>query len=176
LAALHEHNIEVRQDGAQQRFRSPDELDDADWLRRRFTKMSGPEIAKELNVTRKTVYTALERHGIDITQSLWVHVRPPRYTAPDEKVLRRLWESEENIKGVTRHLNVSFNTTAVWLADIGIFVKDTPAISKRDLQSAIDQRLSIKQICLQHPVTTRIVAIELRRHGLLDAHQKRHLR
>jgi hypothetical protein len=86
-----------------------------------------------------------------------------------------LWETEETHEGIARHLDVSVNTTAIWLADIGIFVKDTPVISKRDLQSAIDGRMSIDDIRRQHHVTGRTVAVELRRHGLLDAHQKRHL-
>jgi hypothetical protein len=72
-------------------------------------------------------------------------------------------------------LEVSVNTAAVWLADIGIFVKETPAISRRDLQSAIDDRRSIKDICREHHVTGRTVAVELRRHGLLEARKKRHL-
>jgi hypothetical protein len=138
--------------------------------------LSAPVIADELGVTRRTVYLALERHGIDVTHSPWINHGYVRLTSPVEAVLRPMWEAEETIKGVARQLSVSVNTTAVWLADIGIFVKDTPVISRRDLQDAIDKRQSIDEICRQHRVTGCTVAIELRRHGLLDAHEKRHLR
>jgi len=80
-----------------------------------------------------------------------------------------MWEAEETIKGVARQLEVSVNTTAVWLADIGIFINDTPVVSRRDLQDDIDKRQSIDDIRRQHHVTGRTVAVELRRHGLLDA-------
>ena len=99
-----------------------------------------------------------------------------RLTPPDEERLRTLWEVEETIKGVARQLDVSVNTAAVWLAGIGIFVKDAPVISRRELQSAIDKRQLIEEICRQHHVTGRTVAIELRRHGLLDAHRSRSIR
>ena len=75
-----------------------------------------------------------------------------------------------------RPLGVSVNTAAVWLADIDIFIQDAPVISRRDLQDAIDKRQSIDDIRRQHHVTGRTVAVELRRHGLLEAHKKRHLR
>jgi hypothetical protein len=71
---------------------------------------------------------------------------------------------------------VSVNTTAVWLADVGIFVKDTPAISRRDLLDAISKGHTIADICHDHHVTDRTVAVELRRQSLLEAHKKRHLR
>jgi len=159
-----------------QRFRTPAALDDGEWLRRRFSEVSPPVIAAELGVARRTVYLALERHGIDAARSPWLNRGHVRLTAPDEGTLRRIWETEETIKGVARQLSVSVNTAAIWLADISIFLKDVPVISQRDLQRAIDDRQSLKEICRQHHVTARTVTVELRRHGLLEAHKKRHLR
>ena len=175
LAAMREHGIERRDASTKQRFRSPAELDDGPWLRRRFAEVSAPVIADELGVTRRTVYLALERHGIDVGRSPWLNLGHVRLAPPGETTLRTIWEAEETIKGVARRLDVSVNTAAVWLADIGVFVKEVPVISRRDLQDAIDKRLSIAGICRQHHVTGRTVAIELRRHGLLEAHKKRHL-
>jgi hypothetical protein len=109
-------------------------------------------------------------------RSPWLNRGHVRLTPPDETKLRRIWETEETISGVARQLDVSVNTAAVWLAEIGVFVKETPVISQRDLLDAIDKRQSIKDICRQHHVTARTVAVELRRHGLLAAHKKRHLR
>jgi hypothetical protein len=175
LAAMHEHGIERRGHSAMQQFRSPTELDDGEWLRQRFSEVSARVIAKELDVTPRTVYLALERHGIDATRSPWLNLGHVRLTPPEEATLRTIWETEETIKGAARQLGVSVNTAAVWLADIGIFIKDTPVISRRDLQDAIDKRLSVADICRQHHVTGRTVAVELRRHGLVEAHKKRHL-
>lgn len=175
-AAMHEHGIERRDRSAVQRFRSPAELDDAGWLRERFSEVSARVIADELGVTGRTVCLALERHGVDVARSPWVNQGYVRLTPPDEAVLLRLWETEETIKGVARQLGVSVNTAAVWLADIGIFIKDTPVISRRDLRDAINKQQSIDDICHQHHVTGRTVAVELRRHGLPKAHKERHLR
>ena len=61
----------------------------------------------------------LERHGIDVSRSPWFNRGHVRLTAPDEATLRRIWETEETIKGVARQLGVSFNTAAVWLAVFG---------------------------------------------------------
>jgi hypothetical protein len=49
-------------------------------------------------------------------------------------------------------------------------------ISRSDLQDASNQRQSVDDICRQHHVTGRTDAVELRRHGLLEAHKERHLR
>jgi transposase-like protein len=174
-AAMRHHGIERRDHGAMQQFRRPAELDDGDWLRQRFSEVSARKIARELGVTPQTVCVALERHGIDVTRSPWLNLGHVRLTAPDEGTLRRIWETEETIKGVARQLGVSFNTAAVWLADVGVFVKEVPALSRRDLQDAIDKRLSVADICRQHHLTGRTVAVELRRHGLLEAHKKRHM-
>ena len=175
-AAMEHYGIERRDRSAMQQFRSPANLDDGEWLRQRFSEVSARAIAAELGVANRTVYLALERHGIDVTRSPWLNLGHVRLAAPDEPTLSRIWDAEETVKGVARQLEVSVNTAAVWLADIGIFVKDVPVISRRELQEAIDQRQSIKDICRQHHVTGRTVAVELRRHGLLEAHKKRHLR
>ena len=174
-AAMRGYGIERRDHSAKQKFRSPAELDDGDWLRQRFSEVSAPVIAEELGVTRRTVYLALERHGIDVARSPWVNHGHVRLASPGETTLRRLWGTDETIKGVARQLDVSVNTAAVWLADIGIFVKDIPVISRNELQVAIDKRQSVDEICRQHHVTGRTVAVELRRHGLLEAHKARHI-
>lgn len=49
-AALHEHGIQLRYDSAKQQFRTRSELDDPNWLRQRFTEISGNAITEELNV------------------------------------------------------------------------------------------------------------------------------
>lgn len=40
-------------------------LDDPTWQRRRYRTSSGVDIAKELGVAPRTVYSAMERHGIE---------------------------------------------------------------------------------------------------------------
>jgi len=68
------------------------------------------------------------------------------------------------------------NTAAIWLAEVGIFVNDTPAISRSDLETAIASQDSIDTIRRRHRVTDRTVVVELHRHGLFADHRRRHLR
>jgi hypothetical protein len=173
--ALHRHGIPVRTPEPHSDGGSP-QLNDADWLGHRFSKVSAPKITRELGVSPQTVYVALECHGIDVSRSPWLNLGHVRLTPPDEVTLHRIWGAEETIKGVARQFGVSVNTAAAWLADVGIFINNTPVISRRDLQDAIDKRLPVADICRQHHVTGRTVAVELRRHALLEAHNKRHLR
>ena len=106
-------------------------------------------IANELGVSPATVSRAAKRAGIAVPR------RPPP---------------------ITRRRPHPQLDDPDWIAEIGIFIQDTPVISRRDLQAAIDKRQSIEDIRRQHHVTARTVAVELRRHGLLVAHKKRHLR
>lgn len=67
------------------------------------------------------------------------------------------------------------NTAAIWLAQVGIFVKAIPVISRTDLDGAIKNGDSLDEIRRRHKVTARTVVVELYRHGLFDAHRRRHM-
>jgi len=173
--ALARYNI-PRRTKFRRRPESPLQLDDAGWLRQRYRQVSGPALAEELGVTGRTLYLALEKHGIEVDQSPWIHHGPARLTPPPATALVQAWEADGTLKGLARRFGVSFNTVAVWLADVGIFIKEVPAISKRDLQAAIAKKWSIDRIMQEHHVTGRTVSVELRRFGLKEAHVARHLR
>ena len=132
----------------------------------------GSEIARELGVSIPGLHVAMNRLGLE-ADGAWVRRDTTRLTPPSPEHLARMWESEQTIKGVARRLGVAHTTTSVWLADVGIFVSDTAAISRPEMLAAIKAGKSIRQIATDHGVTDRTVAIELRRHGLRDAHRHR---
>jgi hypothetical protein len=77
------------------------------------------------------------------------------------------------VSPAARRFDVSHTTAAIWLGDAGIFVKDTPVISRRDLVAAIKTGKTIREIATEHRVTGRTVQVELRRFGLVEAHRHR---
>ncbi len=122
-------------------------------------------------MSRVGVQAALKRHGsgsphrFDCT----------RLNRPDVTRLFAVWEAEQTIKGVARTFEVSPNTAAIWLASVGVFVKDTPTISHRDLEQCVAEQLTIDEICERFHVTGRTVVVELHRHDLFERHRRRHL-
>jgi len=87
--------------------------------------------------------------------------------------MERHWRRHETIKGVALELDVSVNTTAVWLADVGIFVNEVPAISRADMERHIAAGRTIAEIATAHRMTDRTVMVELRCHELVEAHRLR---
>ena len=172
--ALERHGIPIRGPGDRQKFRTPAELDDVDWLRQRYESegRSGAQIAEELDVSFAAVHKAMRRLGLE-AEGAWVRRDTTRLKRPSRSQLEQAWRSEQSIKGISRRFGVAHTTAAVWLADVGIFVHDTPAISRSDLLAAIDAGKSIRAIATDHGMTDRTVMIELRRHGLRDAHRLR---
>ncbi len=172
LAALKRHGIPIRDRSHAQRNRNP-RLHDIEWLEQRIADASVVVVADELGVTKHAVHAVLARNG---GNSAHRYNRGPDIVRPDDLTLRRWWESERTIAGVARCGEVSVNTAAVWLASIGIFRNDTPAISRADLEAAIVSGDSIAVIRRRHHVTGRTVVVELHRHGLVEAHRRRHMR
>ena len=130
-------------------------------------------VANGLGMSAIGVYAALSRQG---EQSPHRYDRINRMTPPPASELEQWWQTDGTIKGVARRFQVSINTAAVWLAQIGIFLNDTPALSRRDLKQAIANGHSIDQIRRQHRVADRTVVVELHRHNLVEAHRRRHLK
>jgi transposase len=166
-SALRRHGIVVRS----HRGSEHPQLVDAAWLAARVDELGTDGVAAELGVSRVGVQAALHRHGLD---------SPHRFDGgylerPSPSSLLAAWEREETIKGVARAFEVSHTTAAIWLATVGVFIKESPVISSRDLESCITEGLTIAEICARYHVTGRTVIVELHRHGLLDRHRRRHL-
>ena len=227
--ALVRHGIERLPRNRNRRPRSADVLDDPAWLRTRYRTATGVEIAKELGVTPRTVYSAMDRHKIarraepgelqlrrpNLADADWLkdaveshssgmvaaelHVSAGTVTAayrragidpkrtsrlyergrsrerprPDE--LRLAWDVEGTYRAVGLRLGIASTTAGVWLAEIGIFGNEVPALSRSDLLEAIDQQRPISKIASNHRVGAATVRIELHRHGLFTQHRVRHL-
>ena len=62
--ALIRHGIEKLPRNRNRRPASGDVLDDGRWLAERYRTRTGVDIARELRVSARTVYSAMERHGI----------------------------------------------------------------------------------------------------------------
>jgi Mn-dependent DtxR family transcriptional regulator len=150
----------------------PDLLDTPDQLAEALETAKVFEIAAELGVAVPTIHKALKRQGIQSPRRYhgWV-----RHQRPSTTELQEAWDAEETIKGVARHFGVSVNTSAVWLAQIGVFISDTPVISRDELLKAIERGDSLDTIRRTHSVTGRTVVVELYRHHLFDAHKRRHM-
>lgn len=170
--ALETHGIAIRDRSSGQRFRSPPELKDPEWLRAQYATKPASLIADQLGVSKAAVHKAMDRHGVD-ADGPWVRRDTTRLEHPSQSELERAWDQEGSIKGVARRLEVSHTTAAIWLADVGIFVRDSPAITRRDLLAAIEAGHTIREICVDHRVTDRTVQVELRRFGLVREHRHR---
>ena len=170
--ALEGHGIEIRDTSETQRLRMPAELYDTDWLREHYASKSGAQIAAELGVSFSTVHKAFARAGVD-TDGPWVRRDTVRLKRPTDQQLKRAWVSNRTIKSVANEFGVSPGKAAVWLAEVGIFLHEVPAISKSDLLDAIAAGRSIGEIAADLRVADRTVMVELRRHGLVDQHRHR---
>jgi transposase-like protein len=164
--------VERRPRGETQAMNRPPILDDRDALAAALQTASVSDIAADLGVAVPTVQVAMKQHGV---KSPWKFDGATRLEPPTDEALAGVWESEQTIKGVARRFDVSVNTAAIWLAQVGIFVAETPVISKRDLVAAIERGDSIDVIRRRHHVTGRTVIVELHRHGLHERHRRRHM-
>ena len=63
--ALVRHGIDRKARNRNRRPATARVLDDGDWLRAQYRSRTGVEIAAELGVSSRTVYAAMDRHGID---------------------------------------------------------------------------------------------------------------
>lgn len=170
--ALHRHGVAVRGPGERQRFRTPQQLHDPEWLRAQYATRSGALIATELGVSAPEVYAVMRQLGLS-TDGPWVRRNTRRLNPPPKRRLEQLWRRHHTLTALARELGVSHVTVVVWLADIGIFLNDTPAITRQHLEQAITEGLTIDQIRRRHHVADRTVKVELRRFGLVDTHRHR---
>lgn len=173
ITALRRHDIAVRDHSAAQQSRSPALLRDPVWLAARYAAGApASTIADELSIPEITVYKALHRHGIEL-DGPWVRRDTARLERPPDRQLAAVWDEHHTLRAVALHFCVAHTTAAVWLAHAGLFVKDTPALSRTQLERAIADGLGRHQIAARHRVGPHIVTVELIRHGLLDKHRHR---
>lgn len=172
-AAMKRHGIDRRSTSSTLPLRKP-ELSDADWLARVVEHDSSVHVAGKLGVSPGTVTTAYRRAGIDPSSTTRLFARGRRHPRPPVRELLAAWHAEETYRGVARRFAVAPNTAAVWLAEVGVFVSDEPALSRRALTVAVDRGLTLSAIAHAHHVSVMTVLVDLHRHQLFDAHRTRH--
>jgi hypothetical protein len=143
------------------------------------------EIAEEQGVSSRTVYAAMERHGIerrayeraeiDPASTSPLYARGRRRERPSAEELQAAWEAAGSVRGVARQIGTAHTTAAVWLAEVGIFADDTPKISRAALLEATRGQQPLAAIAAPHGVSVTTVRVELHRHRLFEAHRTRHL-
>ena len=174
-AAMDRHGIVRRAEPGALKLRSPQLVND-DWLRNAAERDSSRTIAAELGVSAGTVTTAYERAGIEPARTVKLFARGHPLQRPSAKELRAAWDVEGTFRGVGRHFGIAHSTAAVWLAEVGVFADERPALSRSDLVDAINVSWPISRIAEEHRVSITTVRVELHRHGLFDAHRLRHRR
>ena len=172
--AMRRHGIARRHPHRGSELRQP-ALTDAQFLDAAIRRESSTAIAAELGVSAGTVTAAYRRAGIKPESTPLLFERGRKRSRPDPEALRMTWAAESTYRGVARNFGISHSTAAVWLAEVGIFAKDTPAISHAALSEAITNGRSLHDIAVEHRVALVTVRVELHRHDLFAAHRTRHL-
>ena len=146
-------------------------LHDPDALAAAVAETSVADVAASLGVSVIGVQAALARGGAQSAH----RYNGARRERPSALSLERWWALEQTLTGVARQAGCSPPTAAVWLAEVGIFLRSEPAISGTALRRAIEQRHALGVIADAHGVSAHTVLVELHRHGLFAAHRQRHL-
>lgn len=174
-AAMQRHGIERRAEPGTMALTQP-RLIDGEWLTDAVERASSSTIAAELGVNAGTVREAYRRVGIKPSQTSQLYARGRARARPTEVELRAAWDSEKTLRGVARRLSTTHTTASVWLAEIDVFVDDTPKLSRTELVGAIEQQQSLRDIAAKFGVAVTTVRVELLRHRLLEKHRHRHRR
>ena len=171
--AMDRHGIVRRATPGKLRLRRP-ELADPDWLHDAVERQSSTAAAVELEVSAGTVTTAYRRVGIDpaSTTRLYARGRPLKRLSAD--ALQAAWNVEGTYRGVGRQIGVTPSTARVWLAEVGVYLNTTAALSRTALLTAIDDGWPMRRIAAEHGLSLTTVRVELHRHGLFVAHRNRH--
>jgi hypothetical protein len=111
-------------------------LDDPGWLEQRYRTRTGVEIAAELGVSSRTVYAAMERHGIARrTEPGALKLRRPELV--DGDWLERAVENSSSTR-VAAELGVSPGTVTAAYERAGIDPASTPKLYGRGRESPWD--------------------------------------
>lgn len=172
-AAMDRHGLPRRVVSSRLKLHRP-QLVDSGWLHDAVQRGSSTRVAAELGVSPGTVTAAYRRAGIDPGTTTKLFARGHTRLRPDADELRAAWSVEGTYRGVGRRLGVAHSTAAVWLAEIDLFVDDTPRLGRRDMVQAIAQGWPLARIANEHRVSITTVRVDLHRHQLFDVHRVRH--
>ena len=167
------HEIARRATSGTVTLRRP-ELVDSNWLKGAVQGSSSAHVAAALEVSQGTVTTAYRRAGIDPSSTTRLFARGRMLPRPSDGTLHSAWEIEGSYRGVGQRFGVAHSTAAVWLAEVGVYADDTPALSRNALLHAIEEGQSMMKIATEHRVAVTTVRVELHRHGLFESHRNRH--
>ena len=127
--ALVRHGIDRLPRNRNRRSSSAEVLDDPVWLRERYRTATGVEIAKELGVAARTVYVAMERHGINRrTEPGALKLRRPQLA--EEEWLKDAVERASSTK-IAAELAVSAGTVTTAYERAGIDPSSTTHLYER---------------------------------------------
>jgi transposase-like protein len=135
-------------------------LHDRRRLRQQYVghQKSAAAIARELGASEVAVVRALKVARIKLRGRLG-KILPNRRAPPGGLAPVR------NVRAVARLNGVGEALAEVWLAEVGIFARATPAIAPEVLRSEVESGRSLRQIAARLGVDQRVVRIELRRLG-----------
>jgi hypothetical protein len=133
------------------------ELHSRRWVRTQYVTdgRSVADIAAELGASPTSVYRAISAFGLAPAAR--------RRSRPSPTRLRAGWRRVGTVRGMARLLGVSQGSAEVWLAEVGIFTRDVPAIPPDVLRRAIGAGESVRTIARRHMLDPRVVRVELRR-------------
>ena len=131
---LNKHEIETRSRAERARYSLPDEIDDAEWLQKKYHEegLSCQDIADEVGCSDDTVLRSMNQHGIerrDFSEAVKRGQRK-RFDELDKEWLREEYvKKEKSANEIADGEDFSVNTVLRWL--------DRHDLPVRDRQSAI---------------------------------------
>jgi hypothetical protein len=131
------------------------ELHNRRWVRTQYVTdgRSVAEIATGLGASPTSVHRAISAFGLAPVAR--------RLSRASQTRLRATWRRVGTVRGLARLLGVSQGLAEVWLAEVGIFTRDVPAIPPDVLQTAVRAGESVRTIARRHMLDPRVVRVEL---------------
>lgn len=117
------------------------------------------DVASTVGCSTETVRRVADRNGI-------VRTPAPTIRPPDPAELRSTYQQHGTVLAVAKRYGVSHGTAERWLANVGVFQRRQPRISKGVLRRAIRTHGSTARVARSLGVDPQVVTIERVRHGL----------
>jgi transposase len=167
---LNKHSIEKRSAAETNRHRCPEEINNAQWLKKKYQdeQLSCQDIADELGCADDTVLRALNRHGIEtreLSEAVKIGQRK-RFKKLDEDWLRQEYvEKEKSTKEISEGVDVSAATVRRWLRRYNISVRNhqEALVAKRSPDDLTDEKF-LRELYLEEGHSTLEIASQVGAH------------